>query len=88
MSCVHFLFLNQTVLHLGFVATVLVIFCTVFQIPRSGSVCFWTSWIRIRIHNYFVHPLWILILPSASKKTNKNLDFGCLVASCLFLLED
>ncbi len=36
-----------------------------------GSVCFWASWIRIRIRNLFVR---IRILPSTSKKIN-NLDF-------------
>ncbi len=37
-----------------------------------GSVCFWASWIRIRIRNLFVQ---IRILPSKSEKMKKNLDF-------------
>jgi hypothetical protein len=40
----------------------------------SGSVSFWTYWIRIR--KYIVR---IRILPSTGKKIKKNLDFCCLV---------
>ena len=40
-----------------------------------GTICFWASWIRIRISNLYVR---IRILPPTSKKFKKNLDFYCL----------
>ncbi len=45
---------------------------------ESGSICFWTSWIRI----------WIRILLSSSKNSKKNLDSYCFVTSFrLFIFE-
>ncbi len=53
------------------------------QCCGSGTVCFWTTWIRIR--HYFVR---IRILPSTSKKSKKNLDFYYFVtAFWLFISE-
>jgi hypothetical protein len=41
-----------------------------------GSVCFWATWIRNRIHKSEV---WIRILLSPSKNSMKNLDSYCFV---------
>jgi hypothetical protein len=48
---------------------------------------FWASWIRIRIRNLSVR-IWIRIqiLPSTSKKMQKNLDFYCFVTSLWFFI--
>ncbi len=48
----------------------------------TGSTCFWTSWIRIRIYQSDVWiqiriRIWILLSPS--KKSKKNLDSYCFV---------
>ncbi len=43
-----------------------------------GSVYFWASWIRIRIHKSNV---WIRILLSLSHNCKKNFDFYCFVTS-------
>jgi hypothetical protein len=36
-----------------------------------GSVCFWATWIRIRIRNLFVQ-IWIRLIPSTAKKNEEN----------------
>ncbi len=49
------------------------------------TVCFWASWIRIRIH---WSEVWIRILLSPSKNSKKNLDSYCFVTSFwLFFFE-
>ncbi len=61
---------------------------SIFQCSGSASVCFWTSWIHIRICNLIVRSR-IRILPSTSKKIKKSLDFYCFVTSFwLFILEE
>ncbi len=51
-----------------------------------GSVCVLVSWILIRIRNVFVQ---IRIVPSASKKMKKNLDFYRFVTYLwLFIFEE
>jgi hypothetical protein len=52
-----------------------------------GSVCFWASWILIRIHQSEVWiriRIWILL--SSSKNSKKNLDSSCLTLTSFYFL--